>query len=569
MANFSNGGVDTFDPAKGYLGIRLQQGVPLLDRDWNELEDIRRHVERMLRLHYVGDGVPDVSGFQVLPAPAGAEHELVVGPGRCSVAGLEVDNPEPVAYSAQGDGNPLPAPPADAPLVLTVYLEPIVERIDATVDPDLANAQDVNVETCVRDRLSWAVRVARQPDVPPPGCYVLAEVTRAAGSTVVQAAEIADRRRTRLSLATTVDRVGAAEAKAAALQKLLEDTRDWLEKVQVDLDRLFWQVRVDPATVEAYFGSRVRVQAKVTNRRNEPIAGAVVAFSTDWGTLEPATVTTGANGIAAVDLVGVRNDVPMKFADIAVLERVSAKVSAAVALQPVAANVTTKAIEYKKLAFDPDEMGMISKYSPTGALVDIANDLPRGPIVLEPAWRTANVTVHVKESTAESIVKAVGNVQVRFGLWVRDWARSKVWEMTEHLQVGARVSDLIRQGLDTTTRTLDHQILVQDLLPLTLQAIADDTSRVMKATAFGDPDLGDDDLRGSGKLGQLLAEEATAAIGAKTQKAVALQLATMVANDDLDVAAANQAMLKLDQGSSQIVAGLAQSQKQRFARVEA
>nr|BFE80521.1 hypothetical protein GCM10020093_031220 [Planobispora longispora] len=47
--SFSNNGVDTFDPGKGYIGIRLQQGVPLLDRDWNELEDIRRHFERELR----------------------------------------------------------------------------------------------------------------------------------------------------------------------------------------------------------------------------------------------------------------------------------------------------------------------------------------------------------------------------------------------------------------------------------------------------------------------------------------------------------------------------------------
>jgi hypothetical protein len=31
--NFSNQKQDTFDPGKGYAGIRLQQGSPLLDRD--------------------------------------------------------------------------------------------------------------------------------------------------------------------------------------------------------------------------------------------------------------------------------------------------------------------------------------------------------------------------------------------------------------------------------------------------------------------------------------------------------------------------------------------------------
>ena len=63
--NFSNGGVDTFDARKRYIGIRLQQGVPLLDRDWNELEDIRRHQEWLLRTHHIGEGAFDEDSFKV------------------------------------------------------------------------------------------------------------------------------------------------------------------------------------------------------------------------------------------------------------------------------------------------------------------------------------------------------------------------------------------------------------------------------------------------------------------------------------------------------------------------
>jgi hypothetical protein len=37
MGNFSR---DTFDKLKHYVGVRLQQGVPIVDADWNELEDI-------------------------------------------------------------------------------------------------------------------------------------------------------------------------------------------------------------------------------------------------------------------------------------------------------------------------------------------------------------------------------------------------------------------------------------------------------------------------------------------------------------------------------------------------
>ena len=34
MGNFSR---NTFDPVKDYVAVRLQQGVPILDADWNEL----------------------------------------------------------------------------------------------------------------------------------------------------------------------------------------------------------------------------------------------------------------------------------------------------------------------------------------------------------------------------------------------------------------------------------------------------------------------------------------------------------------------------------------------------
>ena len=63
--NFSNGGSTRSTPRKHYIGIRLQQGVPLLDRDWNELEDIRRHQEWLLRTHHIGEGAFDEDSFRV------------------------------------------------------------------------------------------------------------------------------------------------------------------------------------------------------------------------------------------------------------------------------------------------------------------------------------------------------------------------------------------------------------------------------------------------------------------------------------------------------------------------
>lgn len=52
--------------AKHYVGVRLQQGVPILDTDWNELEDLRRHEVASVLQRFFGDGVPDDNdGFRI------------------------------------------------------------------------------------------------------------------------------------------------------------------------------------------------------------------------------------------------------------------------------------------------------------------------------------------------------------------------------------------------------------------------------------------------------------------------------------------------------------------------
>src|SRR3954467_12511810 len=84
--SFSNGGVDTFAPAKGFIGIRLQQGVPLLDRDWNELEDIRRHQEWLARTHHIGAGAFEGGSFRVEKDGSA----VIVRAGRYSVGGFHV-----------------------------------------------------------------------------------------------------------------------------------------------------------------------------------------------------------------------------------------------------------------------------------------------------------------------------------------------------------------------------------------------------------------------------------------------------------------------------------------------
>lgn len=61
--NFSR---NTFDKLKHYVGVRLQQGVPIVDADWNELEDIRKYELETFLKWFVGNGVPlGNDGFKI------------------------------------------------------------------------------------------------------------------------------------------------------------------------------------------------------------------------------------------------------------------------------------------------------------------------------------------------------------------------------------------------------------------------------------------------------------------------------------------------------------------------
>jgi len=554
--NFSNGGIDTFDARKNYIGVRLQQGVPLLDRDWNELEDVRRYFEQRLRAHYIGDGVPDLSGFEIRAPGFAAENDVMIGAGSCSVAGYDVWSADDVLFSEQGDGQPLPSPDPAKPDTLVVYLEPEVERIDATDDPDLRNAQDINMETCLRDKLTWAVRAARRPALPPAGTYVLAEITRQPGDTQITTAMIADRRRTMLNLADAVDRLELAEHRLDALEQALQRVQLDAAAMRQDLNRLFWDVRVETSTVDALFGARATISVTVNDRNADPVQGALVSFATDWGVLTSAVAATDANGRASVELIGVMTETPVTPADAGLLQRVSQKVAAAVLQNP-------GAIEYAKVLFEPEELAITSRYSPVEQLQDIGTDLPIRPIVDRPIPRTATVTVHAKEGQG-AIVRGVGSVQVRFGLWIRDWVRTKILDVTRQVEVGARIGDVMRQGFDD--QGFDHD-RVNTKLPQTLQSIDDETRAKLKENLFVDPDLADSDAHGSGVLGQLIAQEATAAVGAKTNDAIVSEIAQLAAAPDvtLDAAQADVARTEILQRSSQIAAGFAQSHKQSFS----
>lgn len=216
MGNFSR---DTFDKLKHYVGVRLQQGVPIVDADWNELEDIRKYELQAFLKWYVGNGIPKGNdGFHILPA-MGSDNDFVIkggdgtpeGAGRCLVEGWDVINEKDLNYKDQRLFNdPLPAlttPTGDR--TDTVYLDLWEREVGAAEDFEHLVNPIIGIETCVRRKREWVVRVAEGASAPPEETpeghvfYVLAHLNRPQNAAAI--ADIVDRRLIELTVISQHD----------------------------------------------------------------------------------------------------------------------------------------------------------------------------------------------------------------------------------------------------------------------------------------------------------------------------------------------------------------------------
>lgn len=235
---------DTFDPLKAWISVRLQQGVPIVDADWNESDDARRFELRAYLKWFVGDGVPEGNdGFHIAPPPAAASgnflirtHAAIPGgtsavdgalryAGRCLVDGLDViigadtqftaqplhpSQPNAAALAAawSGGGNPAVTVIDTAPLTtvgvanITVYLD-VWERLVTPTEAPSMILPALGIESCARRKREWVVRVASGLALPvaPAGhsYYVLGRIARPSATPVnIVAAHITDLREQRL-----------------------------------------------------------------------------------------------------------------------------------------------------------------------------------------------------------------------------------------------------------------------------------------------------------------------------------------------------------------------------------
>jgi hypothetical protein len=208
---------------EGYTGLHFEQGVPILDRDLNLLQDLITASVRSVVTRFIGNGVAaDSRAFAVEPVGSGVADDVVIRGGEegarsCLVDGIEVSLPEDKRYSAQE-----PPPPAEETLIPasgsprtdTVYLDVVVQTVEGT--PELSNRDDVGMQTTVRLKPVVRIRVARGVAGLPPAeeghhRYELARITRRPGAAVIDAAAITDLRQTRVNLAEVAARMDAVE----------------------------------------------------------------------------------------------------------------------------------------------------------------------------------------------------------------------------------------------------------------------------------------------------------------------------------------------------------------------
>jgi hypothetical protein len=236
VADFSQSPLDLLlaNQQKGYVGIHIEQGVPILDRDLNLLHDLVAATVRSVITRYIGDGAAfGADGFAVKELPSGQNSQdfriaaTDSGPGTCLVGGIEVTIPAPITYTSQGLP-PLTTPSGAQPdpRTDTVYLDVSLTEVDGTVDTDLTNSLDVGVQTSVRIKPAFVVRVVEGTPVAasaaiaraaipaaPAGhvFYPLAQLTRPHGQDTIVAAMITDLRQRRLTVANIEQRLSLVE----------------------------------------------------------------------------------------------------------------------------------------------------------------------------------------------------------------------------------------------------------------------------------------------------------------------------------------------------------------------
>lgn len=197
---------------KGYTGIHIEQGVPILDRDLNLMHDLLAYGMRSVFSRYIGNGVPedqrDAFAIRALEDGHNENNFQIVGPGACLANGIEATIAASTDYDHQPNVSQLPPQHPSRPTKLTtpsedepelrsdiVFLDIFLVEVGGT--PDLENRDDVGMQTSVRIKPVWTVRVAEDAEKPPDKDeghfhYPLAQLLRRRGESKITEGPLAD-----------------------------------------------------------------------------------------------------------------------------------------------------------------------------------------------------------------------------------------------------------------------------------------------------------------------------------------------------------------------------------------
>jgi hypothetical protein len=330
MGNFSR---DTFDPLKRYASVRLQQGVPLIDADWNEMEDIRRSELRTFLKWFVGDGLPaksngsrnDAFRIEALSIPSVDNFRILAdgsndgsSASRYLVNGIEVFITQDIDFKSQPlhENYTGPNPPVAADVIpvdpnaskvrtipiaagsYLVYLDIWEREIGRGDDEQLVNPL-IGVETCVRIKRDWAVRVRPGTNLPTPAdsdylinhSYApLATIIRPSNNSAIKTENINDLRQTGITLTSLLKRLRFLEQQVLAPQ-----FSDALNE--------FWPPIAQPGVNVKLFGFNFSIGNPVVN------VGGVTASIVGERTATVIVVTVPPNLTRGVDIpITVSND---------------------------------------------------------------------------------------------------------------------------------------------------------------------------------------------------------------------------------------------------------------------
>lgn len=181
---------DTFDAAKHFSRVLMQQGRVQLDADWNEQTSILLRYLRILAADILGPsaGPADAMGFDLItkgpnadaridaiePDPARAEAlkkkvaggDVVIGTGRYYVHGVLVENPSAMTYTEQ-PGYPFSEETTLDNLqnkALLDYLDVWERHITYVQDDHIREVALGGPDTCSRAQVVWQLKALLRPD---------------------------------------------------------------------------------------------------------------------------------------------------------------------------------------------------------------------------------------------------------------------------------------------------------------------------------------------------------------------------------------------------------------------